>query len=153
MPRVWRRWYVGRMAAKHILACIDFSEQSKRAVDEVGQYARANGSKVTLIHISDPHAFIPPQAVLEPRSATDERAPEAELAKLRDQHLGDLQVALVVLSDHSPARAICEYAEKHDVDLIVVGSHGRGGMEHWLIGSVAERVVRHATANVYVVRR
>jgi nucleotide-binding universal stress UspA family protein len=37
--------------------------------------------------------------------------------------------------------------------LIMVGSHGRGGMERWLIGSVAERVVRHARSNVYVVRR
>ena len=75
------------MAAKHILVCIDFSEQSQRAIAEVGEYARANGSKVTLIHISDPQAFIPPQAVLEPVTATDESAHEAELAKLRDQHL------------------------------------------------------------------
>jgi len=141
------------MAAKHILACIDFSEQSMRALGEVGEYARANGSKVTLIHISDPRTFVPPQAVLEPQSPTDERAQKAELAKLRDQHLADLQVTLAVLSDHSPAKAICEYAEKHDVDLVVVGSHGRGRIEHWLIGSVAERVVRHATVNVYVVRR
>jgi len=141
------------MAAKHILACIDFSEQSTRALAEVGEYARANGSKVTLIHVCDPHGFIPPQAILEPASDTDESVHEAELAKLRDQQLGDLQVELAVLSDHAPAQAICAYAEEHDVDLIVVGSHGRGGMEHWLIGSVAERVVRHAATNVYVVRR
>ncbi len=140
------------MAAKHILACIDFSEQSTRALAEIGQYARANGSKVTLVHICDPQAFVPPQAVLEPASATDESAHKAELAKLRDQHLGELDVELAVLADHAPAKAICEYAEQHGVDLIVVGSHGRGGMERWLIGSVAERVVRHATANVYVVR-
>jgi nucleotide-binding universal stress UspA family protein len=140
------------MAAKHILACIDFSEQSKRALAEVGQCARANGSKVTLIHVSDPQGFIPPQAILEPTAATDEMVHKAELAKLRDEYLGDLQVGLVVLSDHATAKAICEYAEKHGVDLIVVGSHGRGGMERWLIGSVAERVVRHAAANVYVAR-
>ena len=141
------------MAAKHILGCVDFSEHSTRALDEVGEYARANGSKVTLIHISDTQAFIPPQSILEQASSTNQPAHRAELAKLRDQHLADVEVELAVLSDHAPAKAICEYAEKHGVDLIIVGSHGRGGVERWLIGSVAERVVRHATTNVYVVRQ
>jgi nucleotide-binding universal stress UspA family protein len=140
------------MAAKHILACIDFSEHSTRALAEVGEYARANGSKVTLLHVSDPQGFIPPQAVLEPTTPTDETAHEAALAALRDEHLADIEVDLAVLADHAPAKAICEYAEEHGVDLIVVGSHGRGGMERWLIGSVAERVVRHAGTNVFVVR-
>ncbi len=140
------------MAAKHILACIDFSEQSTHALADLGQYAKANGSKVTLIHISDPRAFVPPQAVLDPASAMDESAHKAALEKLSEQYLSDVDIELAVLEDHAPAKAICEYAEQHGVDLIVVGSHGRGGMERWLIGSVAERVVRHATCNVYVVR-
>lgn len=141
------------MAAKHILACVDFSEHSTAALSEVGEYARANGSKVTLIHIADPQAFIPPQAVLEPAMITDQRAHETTLVSLRDEHLDGLEVEIAVVEDHAPARAICDYARDHDVDLIVVGSHGRGGMERWLIGSVAERVVRHASTNVYVVRR
>jgi nucleotide-binding universal stress UspA family protein len=140
------------MAAKHILACVDFSEHSTRALAEVGEYARANGSKVTLVYVSDPQGFIPPQAILGPASQTDEAAHQAELAKLRDRHLSDVSVELAVIADHAPARAICDYAENHGVDLIVLGSHGRGGMERWLIGSVAERVVRHAACNVYVVR-
>ena len=141
------------MAAKHILACVDFSEHSTRALTEIGEYARANGSKVTLIHISDTHPFVPPQTILETASVTDEAAHRDELAKLRDQHLTEVEVELQVVPDHAPAKAICEYAETHGVDLIVVGSHGRGGMERWLIGSVAERVVRHAATNVYVVRQ
>ncbi|MGB5696066.1 MAG: universal stress protein [Polyangiales bacterium] len=140
------------MAAKHILACIDFSDESKRALKEIGEYARANGSKVTLIHVSDPRAFIPPQAVLEPEVRNDEGAHEAELARLRDRFLSGLDVDLVVRSDHAPARTICDYAEEHGVDLIVLGSHGRGRVEHWLIGSVAERVVRHSGVSVYIVR-
>ena len=141
------------MSAKHILACVDFSEHSTRSLAELGEYARENGSKVTLIHISDTQAFIPPQAILEPASAADETAHRAELAELRDQHLADVEVDIAVVADHAPAKAICDYAETHGVDLIVVGSHGRGGVERWLIGSVAERVVRHATSNVYVVRQ
>ena len=141
------------MAAKHILACVDFSEHSTQALAELGEYARANGSKVTLIHIADTKAFVPPQAVLDAVSATDEAAHRAELAKLREKHLADIDVEIAVHTDHAPAKAICEYAEAHGVDLIVVGSHGRGGVERWLIGSVAERVVRHATSNVYVARQ
>jgi nucleotide-binding universal stress UspA family protein len=141
------------MAAKHIVACIDFSPQSTRALRETGEYARANGSKVTLLHVRDPRAFVPPQAVLEPAPREDEKECKAELARLRDQHLSGVDVELAVIDDHAPAKAICDYADKHDADLIVVGSHGRGGMERWLIGSVAERVVRHAMVNVYVVRR
>jgi nucleotide-binding universal stress UspA family protein len=126
------------MAAKHILACVDFSEHSTRALAEVGEYARANGSKVTLIHISDTHPFVPPQTIIETASVTDEAAHREELAKLRDQHLTDVEVELQVVPDHAPAKAICEYAET---------------LERWLIGSVAERVVRHAATNVYVVRQ
>ena len=91
--------------------------------------------------------------MLEPASTTDAEAHEEELGKLRDEHLTDLEVELAVVQDHAPAKAICDYAEQHGVDLIVIGSHGRGGMERWLIGSVAERVVRHSPVNVYVVRR
>ena len=141
------------MAAKHILACIDFSDQSTGALDELGEYARTNGSRVTLLHIADPNAFTPAQAVLAPASAPDRSVHEKALRKLQDTHLADVDAEVAVVEDHAAARAICDYAAKHGVDLIVIGSHGRGGMERWLIGSVAERVVRHASVNVYVVRR
>ena len=141
------------MPAKHILACVDFSEQSVTALREVASYARAHGARITLLHVSDPQAFVPPQAVLEPSAFPSEADLEGALAELRDAHLGGFEVELAVLQDHATARAICDYAEAHATDLIVVGSHGRGGMERWLIGSVAERVVRHASMNVFVVRQ
>jgi nucleotide-binding universal stress UspA family protein len=52
----------------------------------------------------------------------------------------------------TPAMSIVEYAEGHDIDLIVMGTHGRGGMSHLLMGSVAERVVRTARCPVLTVR-
>jgi nucleotide-binding universal stress UspA family protein len=52
----------------------------------------------------------------------------------------------------SPAAAIVEYATGHDIDLLVLGTHGRGALSHLLMGSVAERVVRMAPCPVLTVR-
>lgn len=51
-----------------------------------------------------------------------------------------------------PANVICDLAEQEDIDLIIVGSHGRGAMQRALLGSVSQAVVRHATVPVLVVR-
>ncbi|MDH3202531.1 MAG: universal stress protein [Myxococcales bacterium] len=142
------------MAAKHILVGVDFSEQSRRTVEAVCEYAKANQSKITLIYVTDPRAFVPPQAVLLPEpTAPTEETHKAELDELRDELLAGLDARTIVVKDHAPARAICNYAKDNDVDLIAIGSHGYGRVELWLIGSVAERVVRHAHCSVVVVRQ
>ncbi len=58
----------------------------------------------------------------------------------------------VMTVDGSPAKAVCEFAEQVNADLIVIGTHGRTGVSHLLIGSVAENVVRHAPCAVLTVR-
>ncbi|MFB6297593.1 MAG: universal stress protein [Salinirussus sp.] len=60
--------------------------------------------------------------------------------------------ATTELREGDPAETILEYAEEIDADAIVAGTHGRSGVERRLIGSVAERLVRHATAPVMTVR-
>ena len=141
------------VAAKHILACCDLSENSVPALRHAAEYAKTHATKVTLLHVYDPHAFIPPQALALPRGAyPTEQELRADLEKVRDELMAGIDVEIVLSGEHSAARAVLEYADDHDVDLIVIGSHGRGGVEHWLIGSVAERVVRHAKCNVCVVR-
>jgi nucleotide-binding universal stress UspA family protein len=57
-----------------------------------------------------------------------------------------------VLASNAPATAIVEYANEEGVDLIVLGTHGRGAVAHLLVGSVAERVVRTAPCPVLTVR-
>lgn len=141
------------MGSKHILVCTDLSDNSLRAVRYASEYARTNASKVTLLHVSDPQAFIPPQAMLSPGVVSTEENLKEALQKIREEELLGLDVELVVLVDHSAPRAACEYADEHDVDLIMVGSQGRSGVERWLIGSVAERIVRHANCNVFVIRQ
>ena len=66
--------------------------------------------------------------------------------------LSDVESVDLVTVEHASAPlAICDYADKHGVDLIVIGTHGRTGMTRLMIGSVAEKVVRHAGCAVLVV--
>ena len=58
----------------------------------------------------------------------------------------------MILRDESPAHAITSYAEKIGADLIIIATHGRTGLKHLLIGSVAERVVRHSAVPVLTLR-
>ena len=56
-----------------------------------------------------------------------------------------------VFTEASPVLDICDFAKQHDVDLIITSTHGLTGFEHVLIGSIAEKVVRHAPCSVLVV--
>jgi nucleotide-binding universal stress UspA family protein len=64
-----------------------------------------------------------------------------------------LSAKAIVITSNTPAQAIVSYANDAYVDLVVVGTHGRGGMAHLLMGSVAERVVRTAPCPVLTVRQ
>ena len=70
----------------------------------------------------------------------------------RDEDRTLLRSHGVTVTSNAPAFAIVEYAKSHDVDLIVMGTHGRGAMAHLLLGSVAARVVRIAPCPVLTVR-
>lgn len=68
------------------------------------------------------------------------------------QREGGLNIQEAVLTAISPAQAILSYATDHDIDLIVIGTHGRGAVAHFLLGSVTERVIRSAPCPVLTVR-
>jgi nucleotide-binding universal stress UspA family protein len=83
-----------------------------------------------------------------------ERQARQRLAELLvDNDSPPLQTEPIVLTASAPAPAIVDYATSADIDLIVVGTHGRGAVVHLLMGSVAERVVRIAHCPVLAVRR
>jgi nucleotide-binding universal stress UspA family protein len=52
----------------------------------------------------------------------------------------------------NPWRGVCDYAERQGIDLVVIATHGRTGLQHALIGSTAEKIVRHAPCPVLVVK-
>ncbi len=144
------------MEMHHILAPTDFSEFSKKAIDYAFGLAQQFGAKLSLLHVIEMPAFpvegfVPPgpgATLLEDleRQARLDLAgllPEAKAAKVE-------VVRLVVMG--KPYREIVETAAAENVDLIVMATHGRTGLSHLLIGSVAERVVRTAPCPVLTLR-
>jgi len=145
--------------ATHILVPTDFSEASQLAIDATSVLARKLGTKVTLVHVHDPSGLrSPAQIAYSPqrqKSVEEQvvKACRASLASARDEGLKDVpDVETALIEDPSPARAICDHAEKVGADLIVISTHGRTGLKSLLIGSVAERVVRHAQMPVLTLR-
>ena len=142
-------------APNHILLTTDFSEASEEAVAMAGEMARATGARLTVLHVhhhapAAPEAVVPPEKYVSPADLDAEA--QQSLEDLRRTLLQGVEsVSLVSLENVSAPLAICDYAAKHDVDLIVIGTHGRTGIPRLLIGSVAEKVVRHASCPVLVV--
>ena len=144
--------------ADHILVATDFSDVSERAVSAAAVLAKQLGAKITLIHSYDPDPLIPPGAIPRPQEFREKITAEMTGAVTKKLHeiqtgpLAGLDVTAEVLTHRSAAAAITEHAKKVGADLIVVGTSGRTGIGHLLIGSVAEKVVRHAHCPVLAVR-
>ena len=142
-------------AASHILLTTDFSPASEEAVGKAGELARAMGARLTVLHVHR-HAPAAPEAVIPAEKYVTSADLDAEVRQnLEDLRRTMLQgvesVSAVSIENVSAPLAICDYAEKHGVDLIVIGTHGRTGVPRLLIGSVAEKVVRHSKCPVMVV--
>lgn len=147
------------MTQRRILFATDFSKPSEIALAEAARLATAEGAALIIAHVFDPAPFTPPVAIpsvggFEDRIAREiEESVLVELKRLREGPLADVpEVELLALRHGSPAVAIGEAAEERDVNLIVVGTHGRTGLKRMLIGSVAEKIVRHAPCSVLAVR-
>lgn len=147
--------------AEKILVPTDLSPASLLGLDAAALLARQFGAAVELFYVYDPALLsplyaLPGAGVLADASAAIpdfERALVVELERVRGAHLGGVDRVLTASAQaKSPADAICERAKTTGVDLIVLSTHGRTGLAHMLIGSVAERVVRHAPCPVLTLR-
>jgi universal stress protein A len=138
---------------RSILAPLDFSEHSREALRFACTLARRLGASLTLLHVYQPPAhstlddlaFLPPQ-IGEGVRRTLEAALQVEKQGLEAEGV-ELRTALVV---GAPFPEIIRLAA--GFDLIVMGTKGRTGLRHALLGSVAERVVRYAPCPVLTVR-
>lgn len=152
---------------QHILVATDGSQLSLKAATYAGNLARALGAAVSAVMVCDEGAVVPeawgafglaaaegpgPASTEDVRTRIEQRALMNELADC---------VAAVGELDITPAKAVlwgrvadevCAYAEQHDVDMIVMGSHGRAGLKRALLGSVSHAVANQAPCAVTIVR-
>jgi nucleotide-binding universal stress UspA family protein len=139
---------------KKILVATDFSADADRALTVAIELAERNDGQIELVHASQPgdYALPPPFDIVS--LGPDTRALQhAESALASRAAL--VRKAGVVVSTHlltSPAQeGIVALALEGKADLVVVGSHGHTGLAHVLLGSIAERIVRHAPCPILVV--
>jgi nucleotide-binding universal stress UspA family protein len=142
---------------KRILAPTDFSAHSEHAVRFACGLAQRLGAELHLINVlseiipagPDPllMPIMPPQFYQE----NEERA-KVTLGKLLKPAWGKPTAVTTAVQWGSPVEAIVDYAKEQQVDLIVIATHGRTGLSHVLLGSVAERIVREAPCPVLTIR-
>ncbi len=145
------------ISLKRILMPTDFSEFSEAAKNYACSFAEKFGAELHLLHVlqdlvamaPEPGmAFPPPGDYMKELQASAEQA----LAKRPGDALPeDFPVVRDVIQG-TPFLEIIRYAKQHDIDLIVMGTHGRSGLAHVLLGSVAEKVVRKSPCPVLTVR-
>jgi nucleotide-binding universal stress UspA family protein len=141
---------------RKILVPVDFSTHSARAVEVAAELARRYEGSLDLVHVFDPIAYpLPDGYVMFTRPQLDEMFAhfDAELAKCEQaaHRAGATRVQTHVRQGPCAAE-ICEFAREGSFDLIVMGTHGRRGLNRMLLGSVAERVLRVAPCPVLTLR-
>ena len=142
---------------KKILVPTDFSDLATAALREAGEIAKKEGAELIALYAD---TFDPPmeftsreiEVVLQSIEKSRRRAHE-ELERCIGQNVPhDVKTQAVVIED-LPVPAIIGYAARNNVDLIVMGTHGRSGIQRLLLGSVAQRVVAESPVPVKTIRR
>jgi nucleotide-binding universal stress UspA family protein len=139
---------------KHILVPIDFSDCSKKALAYALPLAKEHHAFLTLLYVAERAYNAGGYGAIDyPRlEASMKDGGETELAKLAaDEVRGQVSTDTLVRLG-SPAREIIDAARGLPADLIVISTHGRTGLKHVFLGSVAEYVVQRAPCPVFVVR-
>ncbi|MDP6581804.1 MAG: universal stress protein [Vicinamibacterales bacterium] len=144
-------------STKAILVPIDFSDTSAQALHYAKEFARRFEKGLHLLHVVSDADVSPGTEAFWGFSDKEvqRRWIEVATAKLeghcsdREQAAFGLRTAVEV---GTPFVEIIRYARTHEIDLIVMGTHGRGAVKHLLMGSVAEQVVRQAPCAVLTVR-
>lgn len=142
---------------KHILVPVDGSPTAQKAVEKAAGLAKAFGSEVTALYVIDPYPFTGlgsdfAYGQAEYLAAATAEASEATEAARTTLTAAGVKVDTRVSEAHAAWRGILETAEALGADLIVMGSHGRRGLEKLVLGSVAQRVLAQAQVPVMVVR-
>ncbi len=141
-----------------ILLAVDGSKFSDAAVRTVRKQERSRALQIRVLHVLEQPSALTAREMAGYHSALAAAAQKEKnqakvlLAKTADRLLSKGVKVSTVLEEGDPKSKILEVARKWGADLIVVGSHGRKGLEHFLLGSVSEAVARYAECAVEIVR-
>jgi len=139
---------------ERILVPTDGSEGVQRAVSHALDLATVHGATVHAVYVINVPGTtgLPMETALEGIGELIREDAETAVAAVRERaEAAEVPVETAVL-EGSPSRKIVRYAEEKECDLIAMGTHGRGGIDRLLLGSVAERVVRSSEVPVLTVR-
>jgi nucleotide-binding universal stress UspA family protein len=143
------------MGFTKILCPIDFSACSREALRTATELARDGSASLILAHVWEPPRWTSGEVMIAPeviQSTTDADQAELEAWKTTAKQLGAREVGTRFLSGVAWDAIVALLKADPAIDLVVMGTHGRTGLQHVLLGSVAEKVVRHAPCAVLVVR-
>lgn len=140
---------------KKILCAVDFSEYSPTVADYANMMAKASGAKILVLYVAPSLSqyvgfHVPPSSI---ESFVGEIVTGAEdtMNAFVKENFGDADVEGKVVTGY-PAEEILSISEDEKCDMVVMGTHGRKGIDRILFGSVAEKVVKNSVAPVLTVR-
>ena len=147
------------MSYQHILVAVDGSPTSEHAVAHATSLAQSTGGRIRLLHVMDPVAHISgfeqpevySQEVLPRLHKAGEALLNASRARVAQQGVAVDTVLLENLNARV-AQLVVEHAQAWGADLVVLGTHGRRGLERVLMGSDAEQIARTSPVPVLLVR-
>jgi nucleotide-binding universal stress UspA family protein len=136
---------------ERILVAVDFSEDSNRALDSAVEFSKQFGAELHIAHALDLRfPVVAPYEVVVPTCFIDEarQAAASKLNTMVQKAATEGVRGISHMSEVPAVSAIVDLAEKLGADLVVMGTRGRTGLKHVLLGSVAERTLRHAPCSV-----
>lgn len=153
---------------KKILLAFDGSDKSKKAAQKTSELVTSNVTEVTILTVLkdiDSSTFYNTYSPMQSTLSTETMQEMIELKRKKAKETGRevIEEAADFFTEKgidiekyirfgSPADIICEFAEKHNFDLIVLADKGTGGVKRFLLGSTSDKVVRHARTSVLVVK-
>jgi nucleotide-binding universal stress UspA family protein len=140
------------------MVATDGSEVARKAVDSAVKIARLNNAKLYAVHVIAPGEVS--VTLHDPRSVEWKKAMKEQLEVQGREATAYVETSGKIVNvpvesailEGNPADEIVNFAEKNDIDLIVMGTLGKTGVQRFLLGSVTENVIRHSKKPVLIIR-
>lgn len=143
---------------KNILLPTDGSDLAVKATETAVRFAQVHGARIISICVAQPFPFVPMAegAVVPDAEVLDTQITAAAKANINKVATACAAAGVpfegIVTNSHTPYKDIVDAAEKHNCDIILMASHGRGGLSKMLLGSETQKVLAHTTLPVLVLR-